>query len=584
MITISLRSYSSHIKSLLHFNYPYYAETGDGLADDTGLFTWTRSGSAKLAGSEIPADVIISGTPKFGYRCLHTESNSDFITGTSSASLSLSSIECSMWIRLTATGTGNIMQLKSGSTVILTLSVNASNQLIASSSSLGVNLTSSETLSLNTWAYLRLQVSASNANISLNNSAGASQSLSASSLPGFNTITLGGLHGEIDEFTLRDTFTSALPAEPAKAVCNANALGGFGDGRLGNVTLTAACIMNSTACISASRGDNSSGYYYTNQGAGKFGIFTAGDEVMLLNPKTGAYAFRTITSYGGGRIKFNSALPSELTEEYTQIIQIPNFNTLTINSGVTITPKKWDNMTGGIIAFRVKGNCTINGSLITSGYGRPRTDMLQITHSKLIDQFITNTGGGIFIACGGTFTAGSSARLGASWSGAGKGGSGSVGSSSGNGGAGYGGGGAGDDDSSSSGGKGGVGGGGGGANGSSGHNYQAGDAGTDNSTGGFGITDGTKCSGGTQGDNSSAGYITGAVSGGGGAGGCSGTTGGVYGSSGANIILITKTLKADSAAISTGGQGGQYSGKAGSHTASGGGGTGFCYIACERTA
>lgn len=582
MITISLRSYSSHIKSLLHFNYPYYAESGDGLTDDVSGFTWTRSGNAKLAGSEIPADQIITGTPKFGYRCLHTESSSDFITGTRSGAITLSQLEASMWLRVTASGTGNILQLKSGSTVVMLLTVGSDLKLTASSSSLGFSLTTTEALTLNTWTHIRLQVSASAVKVSLNNSAGSSASANGSALPGFSAVILGGLHGEIDEFVLRDSFTEGLPSEPEKAVCNINALGGFGDGRLGNITLTAACVMNTSAKAVLSSGKTQMAV--SNVRAGKFGSFSAGNEVMLLNMDTGEYECRTISEISGSTLKVSKAFTMfNNGTQAMQVIQVPNFNTLTVNSGVTVSPNAWDGYSGGIIAFRVKGSCTINGSLITSGKGRPRTDSLQLTHSKLIDSFIMNSGGGIFITCGGTFTAGSGARLGATWDGSAKGGAPVSKSKGGNGGAGYGGAGCSDDDYEGLGGKGGVGGAGGGGD-SGGGTIIAGDAGQNNSTGGFGNDRGTISTGGTQGYNGGNSQAAAKASGGGGAGGNSAAVDGNRACSGANIILVTKTLKADASAISTGGQGGYSAGSGATHMTPGGGGTGFCYIACERMA
>ena len=57
------------IKSLLHFDYPYYNEPGDGLDDEVGLETWSKEANAALYGSAAPN----AGTqaPKFGYRCLY---------------------------------------------------------------------------------------------------------------------------------------------------------------------------------------------------------------------------------------------------------------------------------------------------------------------------------------------------------------------------------------------------------------------------------------------------------------------------------------------------------------------------------
>ena len=241
-----------------------------------------------------------------------------------------------------------------------------------------------------------------------------------------------------------------------------------------------------------------------------------------------------------------------------------------------MSPLKWNGETGGIAAFRVKGNCIINGSIITHGLGMPRTDMLQLTHAGLIDTFLPGQGGGIFIVCGGTLTLASGSRLGAAWDGSAKGGSPVSKNKGGNGGAGYGGAGGSDSDNNGLGGRGGVGGGGGGGNNGTGSN-----AGTGGNTGG--LSSDKVSQGGTQGVTE--GGISRAVSnthnasGGGGAGGSSAATTyyGCGGScAGANIVLIAKILNADAAAISTGGEGGNRT-----KSSTGGAGTGFCYIACE---
>ena len=189
----------------------------------------------------------------------------------------------------------------------------------------------------------------------------------------------------------------------------------------------------------------------------------------------------------------------------------------------------------------------------------------------------------MFITCGGTFTAGSSARLGASWSGAGKAGAPAKNSKGGDGGAGYGGAGGSDTDSGYLGGNGGVGGGGGGSDGAPGSGTTYGyDAGKPSGTTGGSFlvhndsNSGTTRIGGTQGRTSGGSGVRG---GGGGAGGNGSNIDSKITASGASLILIAKTLKADTAAISTGGAGGLQENNGCQY---GGGGTGFCYIACER--
>lgn len=187
-----------------------------------------------------------------------------------------------------------------------------------------------------------------------------------------------------------------------------------------------------------------------------------------------------------------------------------------------------------------------------------------------------NTNGGVIIICGGTFSASSNARIGGDYSGAGKGGT-PVPKNAGNpGGAGYGGAGGSDVDNGGLGGLGGVGGGGGGGDGLIAYN-----AGSENTTGGRGVCwdrDSSVMTGGTQGKTTGGASINAYCTGGGGAFGNAGNAYDVKGGqAGAVVMIVCKKLSCDLAAISTGGTGGLCTG-----IASGGGGSGLCYIACQE--
>ena len=534
---MSLRFHDTHIKSLLHFNYPYFGESGDGLADDIGAFSWSRTGNARLAGSQSPADLILASTPKFGYRCLHTESNSDYITG-SGNTLTLSQAEASFWVRPASSAAGNVLLLKNSDTVILSLVLDASGKLNLSSSSLGLNFASSESLSLNLWHYVRIQVSTESANISVNNSAGTSSAVNASSLPGFNKIQLGGLHGQIDEFVLRDSFTSDLPAEPVKGSISLNSIGGFGSGSLGNVTIAANCVMCSYGVFLGSRRNNS--YALETITAGKFGAFKAGDEVLIHQQNYHEYCFRTITEISGNYFTFDSPLPNT---RLSAVIQVPHFNTLTINAGVIVSPASTPITSHGIVAFRCKNDCTINGAIITSGKGQPRmspdwestTKAKSMHHAKLPEAFVCSSGGGVFIACGGTLTASSTARIGASWSGSNMGGAANGGLNA-----------------------------GGGAGCGGGSSRQAGHAGYG------GYSAGTQSLGAPAGRNSYIPLESVSTS------ETEDTADHPY--SGASIFIITKRLRADEAAISPGGENAPVN----SSPEVQGAGSGYCYIAAKE--
>ena len=577
---MAYRKFNSHIKSIVHFDFPYFHEPDDGLSDDLGLLTLARAGGAKLVGSESPADAIVSNTPRFGYRCLQTDGNNSYVQGTGTFTLAPSgNYEFSLWVRPTASTAGNFLQLLNGSTVLFSASLNSSLQVACSASTLALNLTSSQTIPLNTWTLLRFQFAQGKFTLKIGTAESYAEGLNSTSL-NVTSLRIGGITGQIDEFIFRDNFTDSIPTQPMQARLNISELGGYGTGSLGNVAISSNCVLSSCAYFSAKvSGGSFNKFTLSGLTAGKFGTFKAGDEVMILNPQDGSYEFRTITDFTNNTVTLSSAPSVVISYGSTMLVQVPHFNSLTVNSGSVITPPQRTSSTaGGITAFRVKGNCTINGSVITHGYGMPRTDTIQMTHSKLIDNFLCGSGGGIFIACGGTFTAGSSARLGATWNGSSKGGAPVSRGKGGDGGAGYGGAGGSDVDSNALGGYGGVGGGGGGSDQNSSGSLTGYNAGQSHGTGGdfnFHGENVTSRFGGSQGVNIGG---AGVQDGGGGAGGNGTNDSGGSKGAGANIILLAKTLRVDEAALSTGGQGGASEN---SGHQSGGGGTGFCYIACE---
>ena len=572
---MTYRHFDPHIISLLHFDYPYYAEPNDGLNDEILGTIWSRSGNIKLAGSEISADAIISGTPKFGYRCLHSETSNDYITaGTNAFSMSSSgSYEVFCYVRPAASQSGNIFTLYSSSTQVLAVALTNDLKISVNVPGWDLSFSSTASLTLNTWHSLAVRFSPSQIAVIIDGTA-ETHTLSSRTAVSSTQCRLGGINGQIDEFMFRDSFSTSLPTQPVQAVLNVSELGGFSNipVTLGDTTLTSSCVINSYAsCVINS---DKSLLTLSNISTGIFGGLQDHREIMLLNNETGDYEFRELRSVTGTSAKL--AAPASISGNNLQIISVPQFTSLTIPENVTVSPLAFANNRGGVVVFRVKNNCTINGKIITLGLGRTRTDTLQLTHAKLIDTFLPGSGGGIMIFCGGTLTIPSTARLGASWDGSGKGGTPNAQAKGNPGGAGYGGAGGSDYDNGGIGGTGGVGGGGGGGN-----NGTGGNAGTGSTTGGR--SGYTASSGGTQGitsgGNSSDASSAHTDTGGAGAGGSSGRTmpyNAAGASSGASIVIIAKTLKADMSAISTGGEGGNAT-----SYAAGGGGTGFCYIACE---
>ena len=108
--------------------------------------------------------------------------------------------------------------------------------------------------------------------------------------------------------------------------------------------------------------------------------FSVGDEVLIItmvdkatsNNTVGQHEFNTISSISGNTI----TLASNKTHAYTasssqkhQVLKVPNYTSVTVASGVTLTCHSWDGSSGGILAFRANGSVTNSGTITVSEKG-----------------------------------------------------------------------------------------------------------------------------------------------------------------------------------------------------------------------
>ncbi len=584
---MSVRNFGS-IKTLLHFDYPYIHEPGDGMLDEVSnwAYVFSHDTDAVLAGQSTAADI---DTPLFGYRCIKFKNKNAFLKSSDNDLIRLLlsryfEIEfCAKFSTSASEDTLFAISQTLNSNDYLFVLTKKNDLLYVNNDPSGLNLPVGQ------WINFRIQVNGNVGKIWVISQ--TSKNSFDFNLDAWNNIALiliGGYVGLLDELVVRNSLTGdpAFPEKPYHAVLDVNEIGGFGNSLLGDVTINSDCIINSYGLIKS--GSNTT-FVCDSITKGAYGGFEIGDEVMIHVTKKkaqdeyylGKYAFRKIINVQASTYTLDSPINdfslSYCAENYyVQAIKIPNFKTLTLNQNSTISPLVYDtrNYIGGIVAFRVKGNFTVNGNIITSGKGPVRDDFWQMTHGALIDRFLINKGGGIFITVGDTITTSASARIGASWDGSLTAGLGKIKARGTNAGAGYGGGGGGDDDSNTAGGNGGVGGGGGGHDSSPGYNYSSGgNAGENDTTGGYGFSGGkieTSFYGGTQGVHAGAAgnnYRSG--------GGALGNGGLNTASAGACLILVANNLNVLKSAVSTGGEGGLNR----SYNPVGGGGTGMCYIA-----
>ncbi|MEO1450202.1 MAG: PKD domain-containing protein, partial [Bacteroidota bacterium] len=86
----------------------------------------------------------------------------------------------------------------------------------------------------------------------------------------------------------------------------------------------------------------------------------------------GRYEFAHVAGVSGNNITLQCALKHDyFTAGHTQVIRVPQYTTLTINSGASVTASAWDGSTGGIVAIAAENTITVdsNGEISVEGKG-----------------------------------------------------------------------------------------------------------------------------------------------------------------------------------------------------------------------
>ncbi len=86
----------------------------------------------------------------------------------------------------------------------------------------------------------------------------------------------------------------------------------------------------------------------------------------------GKYELVEVQSVTGvNTINLNCALQNSYTSSrHVQVIRVPRFNNLTINSSTSIVPATWDGNVGGVVSIEVNGNLVINSNAKISASGK----------------------------------------------------------------------------------------------------------------------------------------------------------------------------------------------------------------------
>jgi hypothetical protein len=156
----------------------------------------------------------------------------------------------------------------------------------------------------------------------------------------------------------------------------------FGTGIDGPLTVnsTGTIVNNVETYVTDASVASGANSFNVNSTAG----FAVGKEILIIQMQTstspaGIYEFRVITAISANKITVNFPMTytyvsgavntTAPTAAVTQVIQVPNYTTVTINAGGSITANAWNGSTGGIVVFRAQGTVTVTGSITVSGIG-----------------------------------------------------------------------------------------------------------------------------------------------------------------------------------------------------------------------
>ncbi|MDQ3011572.1 MAG: hypothetical protein M3X11_12805, partial [Acidobacteriota bacterium] len=177
-------------------------------------------------------------------------------------------------------------------------------------------------------------------------------------------------------------------------------------------------IVNKYGVLAADAPVGASQIAVTNPGGANgldINTLTAGDLIMLIQMSgalidtsnapnygtvtninnAGRHEFVTVNQVQGNIITINPPCGG-LRFSYTasgkvQVIRVPQYTKLTINSGASLTAPAWDGKTGGIVVVNVQNNAIINGDVNVSGLGFRGGALSEGGGAQLSTDYVTNS-------------------------------------------------------------------------------------------------------------------------------------------------------------------------------------------------
>jgi len=135
----------------------------------------------------------------------------------------------------------------------------------------------------------------------------------------------------------------------------------FGNGIDGIPTIGPNTVVNSYKKIQSVAGNT-----FTLVNNASFTILPY-NKVLVINMLTGNYELREVVSVNGLNVELSVGnVSNSLFSINSQIIKVPQFSSVTITTGNSITCPAWNGDSGGVICFLVSQNLNLNGGAINA--------------------------------------------------------------------------------------------------------------------------------------------------------------------------------------------------------------------------
>jgi hypothetical protein len=145
----------------------------------------------------------------------------------------------------------------------------------------------------------------------------------------------------------------------------------FGDGSDGSLIVTAnPTIINAYTTLTASAISGTTALSVSTTSG-----FIANKEILIHQTQgvnAGIYEFATVVSINSGVLNLSKALSNTYTQSgnsRTQILSVPHYANVTVQSGGVLTAQAWNGNFGGLLVFRANGTVSIAGTVSTNGLG-----------------------------------------------------------------------------------------------------------------------------------------------------------------------------------------------------------------------